>query len=119
MLGDGYLGNRCVSVDGGESDADHHYAGHLWTQREGGRVCLVCFGRAEQTGGAFNCSSIPAKVVLLPRERLIRLPSAESADVSRLHNSHQSSQSVSEASLLQSGLCSTETVFVCVLARPV
>lgn len=118
MLGDGYLGNRYVSVDGGESDGDHHHAGHLRTQREGGCAWFV-FGGVVQTGGAFNCSSIPAKVVHLPRETLIRLPSAESADVSRLHDSYQSSQSVSEESLLQAGLGSTKTVFVCVLARAV
>lgn len=64
---------------------------------EGGCAWFV-FGGAVQTGGAFNCSSIPAKVVHFPRETLIRLPSAESADVSRLQDSHQSSQSVSEES---------------------
>lgn len=41
MLRDGYLGNRCVSADGGESDADHHHAGHLRTQRGGGRVGVL------------------------------------------------------------------------------
>lgn len=64
----------------------------------------------DRRAGPLTASSIPAKVVHLPRETLIRLPSAESADVSRLRDSE---------CLLQSALGSTETVSVCVLAGAV